>query len=151
MLAFESFGPDRKRAPAAFQIVDAAGVGIDLGRDDVDVGVLLVVMGDEKRLRVLHAERLQGIARRQLPSASASASRRASRQAIDARSPFAELAFGALIERVKLHDAPRQVRIGLGAHGEAEILAADPGDTAPIVGAAFLSSPLFGSRPAPKT
>ena len=52
MLALVSLRPFRQRAPAAGEIVGAAGCGIDLRGDDVDVGIILVVVRDEDRLGV---------------------------------------------------------------------------------------------------
>ena len=63
MLALKIERPCRKLALARGQVVAVAGRRIDVRGDDVDVRIILIIVGDKQRLGVRHAERLQGVVR----------------------------------------------------------------------------------------
>jgi hypothetical protein len=64
MLALIVERPCRQFALAAFEVVAVAGRRVDVRGDDMNVRVILIIVGDKEGLGVAHAERLQCVARR---------------------------------------------------------------------------------------
>ena len=63
MVALVGLGPTRQLQVVPFEVVGATGVGIDLGRDDMQVGIAFVVVRREKGAGIAHAHGRQGALR----------------------------------------------------------------------------------------
>ena len=134
MLTLIVQGPIGKLDLAALEIVGATGRGIDLRSDDVNVGVFLVIVGDEDGLGVLHAERLKRGARRlfHLLAGWRLARPPGDRKvhAILLASPGAAF----LVKRIEFHHPPGAFGIGRGRDVKAKRpLPAYPGDPALLI------------------
>jgi hypothetical protein len=130
VLAFVIERPFREGSVTFGEVVGQAGVGVDLRCDDVNMRIILVVVGDKQRLGVAHAERFKRRFRRpfHLLAARRLAARPGERQV--QAIIFALLGAALLVERVKLHHAARQVGIGRVRDVETEAGAAHPCDPA---------------------
>ena len=125
MVTLVLLGPPGERAPAAFEVVDAAGGGIDFGSDDMDVRVILVVMRNEDRLGVGHAERGERAVRCRLHLLPG---RRLPRPPGEREMHAVHAALRRAVERVEFHDAAGEIGVAPGLDVEAEAGAADPFD-----------------------
>jgi hypothetical protein len=149
VLALEFLRPHRQRAIAPFEVVGAAGRRVDLRGDDVDVCIVLVIVGDKNRLGVPHAERVKRAARRLLHLLA---------RRLLARPPgerqvhailFAFLGLAVLIERVKFHDLAGEVGSRL-VDLEGEAGPANPRHPAFLAGGQLLQLAGLGVAPLPE-
>ena len=121
MVALVGLGPSRQLQVVALEVVGAAGVGIDLRRDDMEVGIALVIVGGEQRAGIAHAHRGKGACARpvHLLARRLLAGSPAERQ-VDAIH-LATAGAAGLVLGVEFHDAARQVGVLAALDLEAEI------------------------------
>ena len=134
MRAFVLERPFREGAVALGEVVGVAGIGVDFRRHDVNVRVVLVIMGDKEGPGVAHPERFQGglrgpfhlLAARRFPTHPGQRQVHAILLAL--------LGAAFLIERVEFHHAPREIRVGRVHDVETEACAAHPCNAALLAG-----------------